>query len=50
MVTVDINPPLAVKVLTFDIDIDVVAVRQASEQEIKHGHVHNTKNQCEKNT
>jgi len=38
MVTVDINPPLAGKVLTFD--IDVVDVREATEDEVKHGHAH----------
>ncbi|GAA0822242.1 peptidylprolyl isomerase [Colwellia asteriadis] len=39
MVTVDINPPLAGKVLTFD--IEVLDVRAATEEEIQHGHVHN---------
>jgi len=38
MVTVDINPPLAGKVLTFD--IDVVDVRAATAEEVEHGHVH----------
>ena len=38
MVTVDINPPLAGKVLTFD--IDVVDVRAATAEEIEHGHAH----------
>jgi FKBP-type peptidyl-prolyl cis-trans isomerase SlyD len=38
MVTVDINPPLAGKVLTFD--LDVVDVRDASEEEVQHGHAH----------
>ncbi|WP_426360405.1 FKBP-type peptidyl-prolyl cis-trans isomerase [Pseudocolwellia sp. HL-MZ19] len=38
MVTVDINPPLAGKVLTFD--IDVVDVREATEEEVTHGHAH----------
>ena len=38
MVTVDVNPPLAGKVLTFD--IDVVDVREATEEEITHGHAH----------
>ncbi|XPF94414.1 FKBP-type peptidyl-prolyl cis-trans isomerase [Colwellia sp. RE-S-Sl-9] len=38
MVTVDINPPLAGKVLTFD--LEVVDVREATEDEVKHGHAH----------
>ncbi|WP_448569916.1 FKBP-type peptidyl-prolyl cis-trans isomerase [Thalassotalea ganghwensis] len=38
MATVDINPPLAGKVLTFD--LDVVDVREATEEEIEHGHAH----------
>ena len=38
MVTVDINPPLAGKVLTFD--LEVVDVRAASAEEIEHGHAH----------
>jgi FKBP-type peptidyl-prolyl cis-trans isomerase SlyD len=38
MVTVDINPPLAGKVLTFD--VEVVDVRAATDEEIEHGHVH----------
>jgi len=38
MVTVDINPPLAGKVLTFD--VDVVDVRAATDEEVEHGHVH----------
>lgn len=38
MVTVDINPPLAGKVLTFD--LDVVDVREATAEEIEHGHAH----------
>jgi FKBP-type peptidyl-prolyl cis-trans isomerase SlyD len=38
MVTVDINPPLAGKVLTFD--IDVVDVRAATDEEVEHGHAH----------
>jgi len=38
MVTVDINPPLAGKVLTFD--IEVVDVRDASPEEVEHGHAH----------
>lgn len=38
MVTVDINPPLAGKVLTFDLNI--VDVREATEEEITDGRVH----------
>ncbi len=44
MVTVDINPPLAGKVLTFD--IEVVSVREATQEEIKHGHVHTADSNC----
>lgn len=44
MVTVDINPPLAGKVLTFDIEI--VDVREATEEEVTHGHVHNADSSC----
>jgi len=39
MVTVDINPPLAGKVLTFD--LEVVDVREATEEEIEQGHAQN---------
>lgn len=38
MVTVDTNPPLAGKVLTFD--LDVVDVRAATDEEVEHGHAH----------
>jgi len=38
MVTVDINPPLAGKVLTFD--LEVVELRQATDEEVEHGHAH----------
>ncbi|MEW6991686.1 peptidylprolyl isomerase [Colwelliaceae bacterium 6441] len=38
MITVDINPPLAGKVLTFD--LEVVDVREATAEEIEHGHAH----------
>ncbi len=38
MVTVDINPPLAGKVLTFD--LKVVDVRAATDEEVEHGHAH----------
>ncbi len=44
MITVDINPPLAGKVLTFD--IDVVDVREATEEEVTHGHVHSADSSC----
>ena len=38
MVTVDINPPLAGKVLTFDLEI--IDVRDATSDEVEHGHAH----------
>ncbi|WDE09613.1 FKBP-type peptidyl-prolyl cis-trans isomerase [Thalassomonas haliotis] len=38
MVTVDINPPLAGKVLTFD--LEVLDVREATAEEVEHGHAH----------
>ena len=38
MITVDINPPLAGKVLTFD--IEVTDVRAATPEEVEHGHAH----------
>jgi FKBP-type peptidyl-prolyl cis-trans isomerase SlyD len=37
-VTLDFNPPLAGKTLTYD--VEVVALREASEEELEHGHVH----------
>jgi len=38
MITVDINPPLAGKVITFDIDL--IDVRAATDEEVEHGHAH----------
>lgn len=38
MVTVDMNPPLAGKVLSFD--LEVVDVRAATDEEVEHGHAH----------
>ncbi len=38
MITVDTNPPLAGQVLTFD--LEVVDVREATAEEIEHGHAH----------
>jgi FKBP-type peptidyl-prolyl cis-trans isomerase SlyD len=38
MVTVDINHPMAGKTLNFD--LEVMDVRQASQEEIEHGHAH----------
>jgi len=37
-ITVDLNHPLADQTLSFD--IDVVEVREATEEELSHGHVH----------
>ncbi len=37
-VTLDFNPPLAGKTLTYD--VEVVALRQATDDEVNHGHVH----------
>jgi FKBP-type peptidyl-prolyl cis-trans isomerase SlyD len=37
-VTVDLNHPLADQTLSFD--IDVIEVREATEEEVSHGHVH----------
>lgn len=38
VVDVDLNHPMAGKTLTFDVEI--IAVRAASEEELAHGHVH----------
>ena len=38
MITVDMNSPLAGKVLTFD--VEVTDVREATEEELDHGHAH----------
>ena len=38
MATVDVNPPLSGRELTFDIEI--VGARDASDEEIAHGHAH----------
>ena len=38
MVTVDLNHPMAGKTLNFD--LEVVDVRQATSEEIQHGHAH----------
>jgi FKBP-type peptidyl-prolyl cis-trans isomerase SlyD len=37
-VTIDFNPPLAGKTLTYH--VEVLSVREATEEEITHGHVH----------
>lgn len=39
MVVLDYNPPLAGKTLTYD--VEVVALREADEEELAHGHPHN---------
>ncbi len=38
-VVLDYNPPLAGKTLTYD--VEVVALREADEEELAHGHPHN---------
>ena len=37
-VVLDFNPPLAGKVLTYD--VEVVSLREADEEELAHGHAH----------
>jgi FKBP-type peptidyl-prolyl cis-trans isomerase SlyD len=38
VVTLDFNPPLAGKTLTYT--VEVLAIRDATEEELKHGHAH----------
>jgi FKBP-type peptidyl-prolyl cis-trans isomerase SlyD len=38
VVTIDFNPPLAGKTLTYH--VEVVGLREATEEELQHGHVH----------
>ena len=38
LVTLDFNPPLAGKTLTYD--VEVIGLREATEDELDHGHVH----------
>lgn len=38
MVTLDFNPPLAGKTLTYD--VEVIGLREADDDELDHGHVH----------
>ncbi len=38
VVVLDFNPPLAGKTLTYD--VEVLSIREATEEEIAHGHVH----------
>jgi FKBP-type peptidyl-prolyl cis-trans isomerase SlyD len=37
-ITLDFNPPLAGKTLTYD--VEVIGLREATEDELDHGHVH----------
>ena len=39
-VDIDANHPLAGKTVTFEIDIDIEAVRDATQDELVHGHAH----------
>ena len=38
MVVLDFHPPLAGKTLTYD--VEVIAMREATEEELEHGHAH----------
>ena len=38
MMTLDFNPPLAGRTLTYD--VEVLALREATDDELEHGHVH----------
>ncbi len=38
VVVLDFNPPLAGKTLTYD--VEVIAMREATEEELEHGHAH----------
>jgi FKBP-type peptidyl-prolyl cis-trans isomerase SlyD len=38
IVVLDFNPPLAGKILTYD--VEVVGIREATEEELEHGHAH----------
>jgi FKBP-type peptidyl-prolyl cis-trans isomerase SlyD len=38
VVVLDFNPPLAGKTLTYD--VEVVGIREATEEELEHGHAH----------
>jgi FKBP-type peptidyl-prolyl cis-trans isomerase SlyD len=38
LVTLDFNPPLAGKTLTYD--VEVIGIREATAEELEHGHAH----------